>query len=151
MNHSVKYCEPVRVAFQRPTKYQKTSRLSPKIRRFVPEIPRDSRFRIWRVFEYGAACDKDLSAGAHDAGYRVVMYAAVYLNAKLQTARLADLREQFNSRFSTCNLRTIRLQQRHFLHHAFADPFSAQIAYGPKIVFAFDDGQPGDAAIEHGG
>src|SRR5260370_29768586 len=56
VNHSVKYGEPVRVAFQRPTKYQKTSRLSPKIRRFVPEIPRDSRFRIWRCLRQGSEC-----------------------------------------------------------------------------------------------
>src|SRR5258706_16197661 len=48
------------------------------------------------LLEYGAACDQDLSTGAHNVRYGVVMNAAVHFNAKLQAARLADPREQLN-------------------------------------------------------
>jgi len=34
--------------------------------------------------------------------------------------------------------------------HTFADPFSAKKSHGPRIVFALDDGQPGNTVIEHG-
>ena len=48
------------------------------------------------VFKDGAARHEDLGASAHDVCDCVVMDAAVYFNAKIQPARLADLREELN-------------------------------------------------------
>jgi hypothetical protein len=48
------------------------------------------------LLEYGAACDQDLSTGAHNVRHGVVVEAAVHLHAKLQAARLPDSREQLN-------------------------------------------------------
>ena len=44
----------------------------------------------------GAARHEDLGASAHDVRDGVVMDAAVYFNAKIEPARLADLREELN-------------------------------------------------------
>ena len=48
------------------------------------------------VLKYGAARHENLGAGAHDALDCVVMDAAVHFNAKIQPARLADLRQELN-------------------------------------------------------
>jgi len=48
------------------------------------------------VLKDGAARHEDLGASAHDVRDCVVMDAAVYLNAKIEPARLADLREELN-------------------------------------------------------
>ena len=44
----------------------------------------------------GAARHEDLGASAHDVRDCVVMDAAVYFKAKIEPARLADLREELN-------------------------------------------------------
>jgi len=41
--------------------------------------------------EYGAACDQDFCAGVDNVRERVVVNAAVYLNAEQEAARLANL------------------------------------------------------------
>src|SRR4029077_9446669 len=43
-----------------------------------------------------------------------------------------------------------RLHLCHFFDQAEGDPIASEAAHGASIVFAFDDGQPGDAVIEHG-
>lgn len=48
------------------------------------------------ALEYGAPCDQDLRARAHDVPYGVVMHTAVYFNPKLEAARLSDFHEQFH-------------------------------------------------------
>ncbi len=48
------------------------------------------------VLKDGAARHEDLGASAHDVRDCVVMDAAVYFNAKIEPARLADLREELN-------------------------------------------------------
>jgi len=48
------------------------------------------------VLKNGAARHEDLGASAHDVRDGVVMDAAVYFNAKIEPARLADLREERN-------------------------------------------------------
>lgn len=48
------------------------------------------------VLKDGAARYEDLGASAHDVRDCVVMDAAVYFNAKIEPARLADLREELN-------------------------------------------------------
>ena len=55
------------------------------------ELP--SSFPGTVALEYGATCDQDLCASAHNVCNRIVMYAAVHLNAKLQTARLPNFRK----------------------------------------------------------
>jgi len=48
------------------------------------------------VLKDGAPRHQDLGASAHDVRDCVVMDAAVYFNAKIEPARLADLREDLN-------------------------------------------------------
>ena len=48
------------------------------------------------VLKDGAARHEDLGPSAHDVCDCVVMDAAVYFNAKIEPARLADLREERN-------------------------------------------------------
>lgn len=48
------------------------------------------------VLKDGAPRHDDFGAGAHDVRDCVVMDAAVYFNAKIEPARLADLREELN-------------------------------------------------------
>jgi hypothetical protein len=48
------------------------------------------------VLKDGAASHEDLGASGHDVCDCVVMDAAVYFNAKIEPARLTDLREEFN-------------------------------------------------------
>ena len=48
------------------------------------------------VLKDGAACHEDLGASAHDVRDCVVMDSAVDFNAKIESARLADLREERN-------------------------------------------------------
>ncbi len=48
------------------------------------------------VLKDGAARHQDLGASAHDVRDCVVMDAAVYFNAKIEPARLADLRKELN-------------------------------------------------------
>ena len=48
------------------------------------------------LLEYSAACDQDLSTGAHNVRYGVVVDTAAHFNAKFHAARLADSREQLN-------------------------------------------------------
>ena len=48
------------------------------------------------VLKDGAARHEDLGAGAHYVRDCVVMNAAVNFNAKIQSPRLADLREELN-------------------------------------------------------
>ena len=48
------------------------------------------------VLKDGAARHEDLGASAHDVCDCVVMDAAVYFNAKIEPARLTDLREELN-------------------------------------------------------
>jgi len=53
-------------------------------------------FARFAVLKDGAARHEDLGASAHNARDCVVMDAAVYCNAKIEPARLADLREERN-------------------------------------------------------
>jgi hypothetical protein len=39
----------------------------------------------------------------------------------------------------------------HFFDQAAGYPIASEAPHGARIVFAFDDGQPGNAVIEHGG
>ena len=55
------------------------------------------------------------------------------------------------ARKSVRDLRVGRLHLCDFFHQAAGDPISPEAAHGTKIVFALDDGQPGDTVIEHGG
>ena len=48
------------------------------------------------ALEYGATCDQDLCASAHNVCNRIVMYAAVHFNTKLQTARLPNFRKRLD-------------------------------------------------------
>ena len=48
------------------------------------------------VLKDGAARHQDLGASAHDVRDCVVMDAAVYFNAKMKPARLANLRQECN-------------------------------------------------------
>ena len=48
------------------------------------------------VLKDGAPRHEDLGASAHDVRDCVVMDAAVYFNAKIEPARLADLRKELN-------------------------------------------------------
>ena len=48
------------------------------------------------VLKDGAPRHEDLGASAHNARDCVVMDAAVYFNAKIESARLADLQEERN-------------------------------------------------------
>jgi hypothetical protein len=48
------------------------------------------------VLKDGAARHEDLGASAHDVRDCVVMDTAVYFNAKIEPARLADLRKELN-------------------------------------------------------
>ena len=52
---------------------------------------------------------------------------------------------------SAGHLGFLRLHECHLFDQAAGDPIASEAAHGARIVFAFDDGQPGDAAIEHGG
>jgi len=58
------------------------------------ELP--SSFPGTAALEYGATCDQDLCASAHNVCNRIVMYAAVHLNTKLQTARLPNFRKRLD-------------------------------------------------------
>ena len=55
------------------------------------------------------------------------------------------------ARKSVRGLRFGRLHLCDFFHQAAGDPISSEATHGARIVFALDDGQPGDAVIEHGG
>jgi hypothetical protein len=43
------------------------------------------------------------------------------------------------------------LPLRDSFDHMLADLFSTEKSHRPRIIFAFDDGQPGNTVIEHGG
>ena len=59
------------------------------------EKPADA-FARFAVLKDGAARHEDLGASAHNVCDCVVMDAAVYCNAKIEPAGLADLREELN-------------------------------------------------------
>ncbi len=50
----------------------------------------------------------------------------------------------------TGSSRLSRLPLRDSFEHTLADFFSTEKAHGPRIIFAFDDGQPRNTVIEHG-
>jgi len=64
------------------------------IERVFQEMP--GIFTWVPLLEYGAACDQDLGACAHDLRDSVVMDAAVNFNAEAEPAGLPDVRQQLN-------------------------------------------------------
>ena len=77
-------------------------------------------------------------------------YARAVDGVALQTGRAAQLA----GGLSMDSAREVGFRRLHlcdFFDEAAADPISSETAHGARIVFAFDNGQPGDAVIEHGG
>lgn len=60
-----------------------------------------------------------------------------------------ELARQFKN--SAGCMGTITLREAEFLDEAVADFVAAESAYGTEIGFALDNGQPGDAVVEHRG